>query len=180
MNIEEILNQIPYLVTYLISPPYPFDQWIFLIRNIFIIISLFLLFGTIYFISKTSWLKFRYLENLVEFFTYQPFGAKKITKQWEKIKDRLKIGSESESKLIIIEADLILSNVLEKMGFIGETFEERIKKITLDTLPNIQEVLEAHKIRNNIVYDPDYQLDLVEANKIILIYERALIGLQAL
>ena len=169
------------IISYLIAPPsYPFYQWFVIARIIFIAVFLFFLLWIIYFLLKTSWLRIRFLENAVEFFTYHPFGTKKFIKQWDKIKRRLEIGLESENKLAIIEADSMFSNVLEKMGFIEETFESRIKHLTLDLLPNIEEVLKAHKVRNNIVYDPNYQLIFDEAKKIILIYEKALIDLQAL
>ena len=173
----EINNLIPYLIA---PPPPPFYQWFVIARIVFIAVFLFFLFGIIYFLSKSSWLKVRYLENAVEFFTYQPLGTRKFVKQWDKVKRRLEVGLESENKLAIIEANSMLNDVLEKMGFIEKTFEARIRHLTPDLLPNIEEVLEAHKVRNNIVYDPDYQLTLDEAKKIILIYEKALIDLQAL
>jgi len=172
--------QVSDLIPYLISPPHPFDQWLVIARIIFIAVFLFFLFWIIYFISKTSWLRFYFLEDAVEFFTYQPFGARKIVKQWNKIKRRLETGSEPESKLVILEADSMLNDILEKMGFAGGTLGERLKHLTPASLPNIEEVLEAHKIRNNIVYDPDYRLTIDEARRIVLIYEKALINLQAL
>ncbi len=168
------------LIPYLISPPPPFDQWVAITKTIFIVVSLFFFFWVVYFISKTSWLQLRALEDTVEFFTYQPFGARKIVKQWNKIKHRLETGLESESKLVIIEADSMLNDVLEKIGFVGENLEERLKHLTSASLSNIEEVWDAHKIRNNIVYDPDYRLNLDEAKKIISIYEKALVSLQAL
>lgn len=161
-------------------PPPPFYQWYVIIRALFIAISLLFLIHVVYFISKTSWLRFRFLENTVEFFTYKYLGARKIVKQWEKIRHRLEADSEAESKLAIMEADSILNNALGKMGFSGETFEERIKHLTPDLLPNIEQVLEAHKTYNHIVYDPDYKLSPEEAKKIILVYEQALIDLQVL
>ena len=173
----EINNIIPYLTS---PPPYPFYQWFIIARIVFIVVFLFFLFWIIYFLFKTSWLQIRFLEDAVEFFTYRPSGTRRFLKQWEKIKRRLEIGLESENKLAIIEADSIFNDVLERMGFIEETFELRMKHLTLDLLSNIEEILEVHKIRNNIVYDPNYQITLDEAKKIILIYEKALIDLQAL
>ena len=174
------MTEINDLISYLISPPPPFDQWFIIARIIFIAVSLFFLFWIIYFLSKTSWLQVSFIEDAVEFFTYQPLGARKFIKQWNKIKHRLEIGLESENKLAIIEADSIFNDVLERMGFVEETFEARIKHLTSDLLPNIEEILEAHKVRNNIVYDPNYQITLDDAKKIILIYEKALTDLQAL
>lgn len=118
------------------------------------------------------------MQDMVEFLTYQSYGVKKIAKIWLKIKRRLEAGSESEYKLAVIEADSMLSDILEKMGFKGETLGNRLKQVTTDILPSIEETWEAHKIRNNIVHDPDYKLTLDQAQKALEIYEQALRDLQ--
>ena len=161
-------------------PPYPFYQWFIIIRNIFLVASLFFLVCIIYFLFKSSWLRYRYAEDAVEFFTYHPLVARKFTKKWNKIKIRLKSGQEEERKLAVIEADSMFNDMLKKMGFNEPTFEARIKNLVSNLMPNIESVLEAHKVRNNIVHDPNYQLNLDEAKKILLIYEKALTDLQIL
>ncbi len=135
-------------------------------------ISLLFLFAIFYFIKNTSWLKFRYVQDLKEFFDFKPYEIKKFEKVWAKITKRLQNPLESEYKLVIIEADNLLNEILERMGYKGETVGERLKKITVDILPSIQEVLEAHKIRNNIVHDPDYKITLEKGQKTIKIYEK--------
>jgi hypothetical protein len=87
---------------------------------------------------------------------------------------------ESEYKLAVIEADSVLDDILKRMGFAGQTLGERLEKLTSASLTNIEEVREAHKTRNNIVHDPNYRLSLDEARKLISIYEKALVDLQAL
>jgi hypothetical protein len=51
--------------------------------------------------------------------------------------------------------------------------EERLEKITKDILPNLEEVREVHKIRNNIIHDPDYRLDWEDTASVLEVYERA-------
>ena len=87
---------------------------------------------------------------------------------------------ESEHKLAVIEADSMLDNILKRMGFGGESLGERLEKLTVASLPNIEDAKEAHKIRSNIIHDPAYKLSLDEAKRIIEIYEKALTDLQAL
>ena len=102
-----------------------------------------------------------------------------MVKAWAKITSRLETGLESEYKLAVIEADSILDNILNRMGFSGETLGERLNKLTVATLPNCEQVREAHKIRNNIVHDPSYRLGLDEAKRVLGIYQQALRDLQA-
>ena len=149
------------------------------IRIIFLIVALFLLFLIVFFLRRSSFLQFFILQDLVEFFTFKPYGTRKIVKRWGKIKTRFELPSESEQKLAIIEAEGILDEILKKMGFSGATFEERLKQMTSVQLSNIEEIWEAHKIRNNIVHDPDYRLSPVESRKAFEIYERALTNLEA-
>jgi len=73
----------------------------------------------------------------------------------------------------------MLNDILKRMGFGGETLGERLEKLTAATLPNLEQIWEAHKIRNNIVHDPDYRLTLDEARKVLGIYEQALRDLEA-
>jgi len=143
-----------------------------------IVIFLFFLVIIFHSLRRSSWLKYRLFQDMVEFLTYRPYGVKKIVKIWSKIKGRLELGVESEYKLAVIEADSMLNDILEKMGFKGETLGNRLKQVTTDILPSIEEVGEAHKIRNNIVHDPDYKLTLDQAQKALEIYEQALRDLQ--
>ena len=158
------------------SPP---DNVIFILKIIFIILSL-ALFGFIIFsLSKSSWLKFLILEDLSEFFSFKPAGSKKTEKMWNKIIKRLDTGLESEYKLAVIEADNIVDDILKKMGFSGNALDERLKIINPVILPNVNQVKEIHQIRNNIIHDPDYKLSLEETKKILDVYEESLRELDA-
>ncbi len=139
---------------------------------VFKIIFIIFLSGILILLLKASWLKRRVLESIIEFSTYRPFGAKKTFKEWSKIIKRLESGKESECKLAIIEADNLLDDIFGKMGYKGETMKEKLEQLGPTILPSIDEVYQVHKIRNNIVYDPDYQLTLDRAKKVLDIYEK--------
>jgi len=166
------------ILPFLISPQ--FSGWLLVLKIIFIVISLILLGFIIFGLFKTTWLKQLIIWNLQEFLTYRHFGLRKIEKEWQKIKGRLVSELESEWKLAVIEADKIMDNILSQMGFKGASLGERLDKVTFAYLSNIEELREAHKIRNNIIHDPTYKLSLEEAKRVITIYEKALTDLQAL
>ena len=63
--------------------------------------------------------------------------------------------------------------MLEDRGFTGETFEELINNAGKIMLPNSAEILSAHEVRNSIVYNPDYRIDLDRVKKILAVYEAA-------
>lgn len=153
---------------------------ILVLKIIFGSISLFLIISIIYFVVKSNYLTTVYLRDVTEVLSYKPYGTRKIVKQWNKIKSRLDLSSEAEHKLAVIEADNLLNETLERMGYDGDTVGEKLKQITSLRLPNIDQILEVHKIRNNIVYDPDYQLSLDQGQRALEIYEKTLQELQVL
>ncbi len=161
-----------------ISSP-TFTGWLLALKVAFIVFSLFLLGVIIFSLLKCSWLKFILLFDIFEFFTWRPFGVRKIVRVWNKITVRLDTGLESEYKLAVIEADSMLDDILKRMGYAGETLKERLNNLTSATLPNIEEIKATHQVRNNIVHDPDYRLSLDDARAALTVFEQALKDLQA-
>ena len=68
---------------------------------------------------------------------------------------------------------LIQNNILKRMNFEGEVLTDRLDKLTSATLSNLEQVREAHKIRNSIIHNPDYKLSFEEAKRVLGIYEQA-------
>jgi len=165
------------LISYIFSPELQAE--LFLVKVVFIFFSVIFFVAVIFLLINSTYLKYQSWQEITEFFSWKAFGLRKITKRWEKIQKRIETGSESEYKLAIIEADDFLNEVLEKRGYPGKTFEERVEQVEKIQLPNSEEVLEVHKTRNSIVYDPDYKLDLDQAKKILEIYEKSIKNIEA-
>lgn len=137
-------------------------------------VGIFFLLFIIGMLFRTSWVKFAVIYNVVEFLTYRPLGLPRMARRWERIKRRLDTGNEAEFKLAIIEADAILRDTFERIGFHGETLGDQIKLIPPTVVPNVAELEEANRIRNDVVHDPDYRVTLEETRKVLAIYETAL------
>ncbi len=56
-------------------------------------------------------------------------------------------------RLAIIEADIILDDLLKERGFAGASLGERLKSISPHQMNNLNEAWEAHKVRNRIAHD---------------------------
>jgi hypothetical protein len=166
------------IISFLISPP--IEGPLLRVKIVFIFFGLFFLGGTIYFLLTTSWLKRIFLQDLYEILTYKPYWRFGMKRKWRDIEERLKSGLESEYKLAVIEADSMLEKALKQAGFVGESLGERLEKVTQETLPNLSDVLEAHKIRNNLVHDPNYKLSLNEAKWTLIVFKKALRDLEIL
>ncbi|MBI2625094.1 MAG: hypothetical protein HYW70_02055 [Candidatus Nealsonbacteria bacterium] len=157
-----------------------FQAVIFPVKIIFIASGVFFFAIIIFSIFGTSWFNRFFLEYLVEFFTYKPYGLKRATKEWQSVLKRLETPSEAEYKLSIIEADNLLNDTLERLKYPGETLEKRLEKISGAVVSNVKDAIEAHKIRNSIVHDPDYRLTVEGARKILETYEKSLRELEVI
>jgi len=156
------------------------QQKLFTVRiGFFIVAGLFV--GTIIFVLlKSHYLEWLLMQNIGEFFTFRAFGVRLINRKWQKIKSRLKTGLESEYKLAVIGADDMLNASLKRMGYAGQSLEEKMEKLSSATLSNIEEVHQAHQLRNSIVHSPDYRLSFEDAKNALDVYEKAFTDLQIL
>lgn len=166
------------IISFLISPS--FTGGLLILKLIFIFFAFLFLILIIYFLIKTTWPKRIFIWDLIEFFTYRPYGVYGTSGRWKWVLYQLEKGSENEAKLAVIETESILDETLKRLGFVGETFGERLEKITPDILPNLEEIREIHQIHQNIVHDPSYKLSLETAKKVIEVYGKALEGLGAI
>ena len=153
------------------------QDMLFPVKIIFIFFTLFFLFFVIYFMLNSSWLQYKFLEDVTEFFSWQAYGQRQMQKQWDRIKKRIESGAESDYKLSIIDADDFLAEVLDNRGYDGKDFAECIEKAGRLITPILDDVLRAHEVRNYIVYNPDYKLSVAEAKKVLATYEAAAKGI---
>jgi hypothetical protein len=91
--------------------------------------------------------------------------------------DSVLAHSESDNpndwKLAIIEADIILDDVLKQQGYAGNSLGERLKSISPSQLESLQDAWEAHKVRNKIAHEgADFVLTKRMAQETITKYQR--------
>jgi len=150
-----------------------------ILKLVFIVISLLLTGFIIFALIKTDWLHQLMIWDWMEFLTYKYHGLSVINKKWKKIREKSRT-SETEARLAVIEADTLLEDILKRMGFKGQVLKERLETLTVDILENVEEVKRANEVRQKLVDDPNYHLDLESAHKVLDIYEKALGNLQVL
>jgi len=150
------------------------QDMLFPVKLVFVFCAMFFLAFVIYFMLNSSWLRYKFLEDVTEFFAWQAYGQKQLQKQWNRIKKRAEPGAESDYKLAIIDADDLLAEVLDSGGYEGKDFEETINKAARMISPILDDVIKAHQVRNSIVYNPDYKLAVDQAKKALDTYESAI------
>lgn len=166
MNLLEIYQA---LKTYFNSPAWQFET-LPLIKIFSAIFSIFLFLMTVILMKKSNALwKLKMVRESIKTHRF----PKKFEKKWQKILKRLKKGDENNLKLAIIEADKLFDNLLLRMGYRGQDLEERLKLMTSAQLSNLEEIQQAHRIRDRIVQEKYYRLSTEEAEKSISAYEKA-------
>jgi hypothetical protein len=95
-----------------------------------------------------------------------------INFKWQRVVDHLESDNLSDWKLAIIEADIILNEMLDRMGYHGETVGEKLKQVEKSDFLTIEKAWEAHKIRNLIAHEgADFVLTKKEAVRVIELYK---------
>ena len=98
---------------------------------------------------------------------------KQKNERWERVEQYMTSLNVSDWKIAILEADNILDDVTERMGYKGENLGERMKQIEASDFPYLEEAWQAHKMRNTIAHKgTDYELTRSEAEQTINIYHR--------
>lgn len=104
----------------------------------------------------------------------------KVTKEWGNILKRLEANDEANYKLAVIESDKLLDTVLKNLTIPGATMGDRLKAIPVSQLPSIDNVWQAHKLRNHLVHTTEFVLTENKAKQAISIYKQALIELKVI
>lgn len=93
--------------------------------------------------------------------------------RWERVEGYMTSLNSSDWKIAILEADNILDQVVERMGYKGTTLGERMKHIEASDFPYLEDAWTAHKTRNAIAHKgTDYEISRSEAEQTINIYHR--------
>lgn len=142
------------------------------IQIISLFVSSILLFLIIFFIVKTNLLSSE-IEHFISVLGSKDLSKRRSLKAWRQIQNRLRTKQANQLKLAVLEADRILNEILKMAGWPGKNLDERLEQADPAELPNLEEVRQAHKLRNRIANEPDFIITPNEAGIIIEIYKKA-------
>lgn len=100
--------------------------------------------------------------------------------RWSEIKKHVNSFNEAEWKMAVIEGDKFVDDALKSGGYLGESMGERLMMIQPGQLLSLQQLWDAHKLRNLLVHDVNYQLTHRQAVLAIEAFESVLRELGAL
>ena len=91
--------------------------------------------------------------------------------KWKIVEEHINSDDANKWKLAILEADIILSELLDSLQLHGEGIGEKLKNVEASDFDNLEQAWEAHKIRNAIAHQgSDFLLTQREAKRVIELY----------
>ncbi len=115
-----------------------------------------------------------YAHNKAEYekHLHEEVGGSK-NERWGKTLNYLFSQHGSDWKLAIIEADSMLEELLDQLGFKGDNLGDKLKSSNQETFPQLTTAWEVHTIRNRIAHEGlAFELSQHEAKRVIALYEQ--------
>lgn len=103
------------------------------------------------------------------------YGAQTKNARWEDITRHLNSDNPNDWKLAIIEADVMLQELLESRGYPGNTVGEKLKSASPKSFQTLDAAWSAHKVRNQVAHSgTDFVLTKRVAQETITQYKMVL------
>lgn len=100
-------------------------------------------------------------------------GDEEMSNRWRKIMEHLDSSNENDWRQAIMEADIMLEDLLMKLGYRGEGIGERLRRVEKGDFKTLGQAGEAHGIRNRIAHDGSgFQINQLEARRVINLYRQ--------
>lgn len=99
-------------------------------------------------------------------------GGSSKNEKWEQVQLHINSKNPSEWRLAIIEADIMLDELLKASGYHGDTVGERLKAVEPSDFTSLEAAWEAHKVRNQIAHQgSSFDISEREARRVITLFE---------
>lgn len=138
------------------------------------IVSALLLFGLIY-----AYIRHEQLGEVVaEILKRQEEAYAKIHQKdvknlrWRDVQNHIGSDRPSDWKLAIIEADILLGELLDTLGYAGTTIGDKLKSVSPNSFSTVNQAWRAHNVRNRVAHEGgDFDLSKKSAQETIAQYK---------
>ena len=98
--------------------------------------------------------------------------AKEENERWKRVLEHTHSNNPADWRLAIIEADVMLDELLRNLGYPGEGVGEMLKGVDSTDMLTLDNAWEAHKVRNRIAHSgSDFELNERETKRVISLFE---------
>ena len=142
------------------------------LKGLGIILSIFFVIGVLYTTMKLNTIRARERKDM-RFNEERFFVTVEDRKnpRWEKLRELMNSDNENDWRAAIIEADVMLDELLHSLGYTQKDLGEKLKSVEKSDFTSIDKAWEAHLFRNRLAHDGSSKtLDQREAKRIIDLY----------
>lgn len=104
----------------------------------------------------------------------KPVAAEDVPRtqmRWRRVMDHANSPDEHQWRLAILEADIMLNELLDILGYRGETMGDKLKSVNRAQFNTIDQAWEAHRVRNRVAHESaENPLNEREKNAVIAMY----------
>ena len=138
-------------------------------------VSLFFLIGIIYTVEQLKHIRKkeeeRYDAKVEPAYEANAKGSAILADRWEKVQANISSENPSDWRQAILDADIMLEDVLTTLGYQGEGIGEKLKRVEKGDMKTLNNAWEAHKVRNQIAHEgTGFPLSKFEAQRVIHMY----------
>jgi hypothetical protein len=149
-----------------------FNKIFSIFKYISILLSLILIGSAVYLFNKLTELRLTEAIKMYPKVAESEGVGELHNPHWEKILNHIESQNESDWRLAILEADIILDGLLHNLGLQGDTMADRLKAVEKSDFTTIDNAWEAHKIRNQVAHEGStFLLSQHEAKRVIALYQ---------
>lgn len=100
-------------------------------------------------------------------------GNPEIARKWDNVLIHIESPNPNDWRQAIIEADIILGDLLVMLGYKGAGIGEQLKRVTKAEFKSLDDAWEAHKVRNEIAHaGSDFPLNQYDARRVVQLYRK--------
>ncbi len=141
------------------------------------VVSFFFLVAIIYCVEQTKHIRKKEEEKydlkVEPAYEVGAAGNTVLADRWSKVQHHVTSENPNDWRQAILEADIMLEDVLTTLGYRGEGIGEKLKRVEKGDMSTLQDAWEAHLVRNKIAHEgSEFPLTQHEANRVINLYKK--------
>lgn len=96
----------------------------------------------------------------------------KESERWQRVLQHANSDNPSDWRLAVIEADIMLDDLLKSLGYHGDGVGEMLKSVDPSDMLTLDNAWEAHKVRNRIAHSGSaFELNERETKRVITLFQ---------
>lgn len=173
MNIDRIIESLWNSIAGFFALPW--DMYLTVIRNFCIVLDVALLVLFVVLVMKARTfappLSQKYSSPSLSGLLKHKGLVNKYVAMWKKIVEDSEIAPPHSYTTAIVNADILIDELLQEAGFGGKDMGERLGKLNGLGFKTLNDVWRAHRLRNKIVHTSDFEASKTAKDEALHVYE---------